>query len=62
MLRNQVLGMSRDQNAGWSHNTRTDIKFFERAENFRYVGKTLTDRNSIQKEIKEQIEVRECFL
>jgi len=31
-------------------------------EQFRYLGTTLTDQNSIQEGIREQIEVRECLL
>jgi len=39
--------MSRDQNAGQRLS-----KSFERVEEFIYVGKTLTNQNSIQEEIK----------
>jgi hypothetical protein len=31
-------------------------------EQFRNLGTTLTNQNSVQEEIKEQIEVRECLL
>jgi hypothetical protein len=34
----------------------------ERVEEFKYLGTTFTNQNSIQEEIKEQIEVRECLL
>jgi len=44
--------MSRDQNAGRSHNMKIDNRFFERVEEFRYSGITLTYQNSIQEEIK----------
>jgi hypothetical protein len=44
--------MSRDQNVGRSHNIKTDDKFFERAKEFKYLGTTLTNQNSIQVEIK----------
>jgi len=40
--------MSRDQNAGRSHNIKIDDNSFERVEQFRYLGKTLTNQNSIQ--------------
>jgi len=48
--------MSRDQNAGRSHsmkidNTRSSI---ERVEEFKYLGTTLTNKNSIQEEIKSR--------
>jgi hypothetical protein len=40
--------MSRDQNAGRSHNTKVDNSSFERVEEFKYLRTTLTDQNSIQ--------------
>ena len=43
---------SRDQNAGWSHNIKTDNSSFDRVEGFKYLGTTLTHQNSIQKKIK----------
>jgi len=33
------VAMSRDQNAGRSHNMETDNRFFERVEEFKYLGK-----------------------
>jgi len=44
--------MSRDQNAGQSHNTKIDNTSFERAEQFKYLGTPLANQNSIQKDIK----------
>ena len=44
--------MSRDQNAGRSHSIKTDNSSFERVEDFIYLGITLTNQNSIRKEIK----------
>ena len=44
--------MSRDQNAGRSHNLMSDNISFERTEDFKYLVTTLTNQNSIQKEIK----------
>jgi len=44
--------MSRDQNAGQSHNIKMDNSSFERVEEFRYLGTTFTNPNSIQEEIK----------
>ena len=44
--------MSRDQNAGQSHNIKMDNSSLERVEEFRYLGTTLTNPNSIQEEIK----------
>ena len=44
--------MSRDQNAGRSHSMKTDNSYIERVEEFKYLGPTLTNKNSIQEEIK----------
>ena len=44
--------MSRDQNAGRSRSIKTDNSSFEMMEDFRYLGTTLTNQNSIQEEIK----------
>ena len=52
--------VSRDQNAGRNHSVRIDNSTFERVEEFKYLGTTLTNQNSIQEEIK--IEVRKCLL
>jgi len=46
--------LSRDQNAGRSHNKKTDNCSFERVEDFRYLGTTITNQNSIQEEIKSR--------
>jgi len=47
--------MSRDKDAGRSHSIKTDNSSFERGEELRYFGTTLTDKNSIQKEIKSRL-------
>jgi hypothetical protein len=44
--------MSRDQNAGQNHNVKIEI---ERAEQFRYLGTTPMNQNSIQEEIKSRL-------
>jgi len=36
----KYMVMSRDQNAGQSHNIKTDVSFFERVEKFKYLGST----------------------
>ena len=43
----------RDQNADRSQNMRIDNSSFERVEEFKYLGTTLTNQNSIQEEIRE---------
>jgi len=47
--------MSRDQNAGRSHSMKIDNSPIERVEEFRYLGKTLTNKNSVQEEIKSRL-------
>jgi len=47
--------MSRDQNAGRSHSIKTDNSFFERVEELKYLGTTLTNQNSTQEEIKSKL-------
>jgi hypothetical protein len=47
--------MSRDQNPGRSHSIKTNNSFFERMEQFKYLGRELTNQNSIQEEIKSRL-------
>ena len=47
--------MYRDQNAGRSYSMKTDNSSFERVEEFKYWGKTLTNKNSIPEEIKSRL-------
>ena len=47
--------MSRDQNAGRIHSVRMDNSTFESVEDFKYLGTTLTDQNSIAEEIKSRM-------
>ena len=46
--------MSRDQNEGRSHCMKIDNNSIERVEDFKYLGTTLTNKNSIQEEIKRR--------
>jgi hypothetical protein len=48
----RYMVMSRDQNAGRSYSMKTDNSSFERVEEFKYLGTTLTNQNSIQEAIK----------
>jgi len=49
--------MSRNQNAGRNHSMKTDNRSMERVEEFKYLGTTLTNKNSIQEEIKSRFKV-----
>jgi len=54
--------MSRDQNAGRSHSMKIDNRSIERVEEFKYLGTTLTNNNSIQEEIKSRLQLRNaCY-
>jgi hypothetical protein len=53
---------SRDQPSGQNHNIKTDNKSLERAEQFKYLGTTVPNRNSIHKEIKSRLKSRNaCY-
>jgi hypothetical protein len=47
--------MSQDQNAWQSHNIKTDNSSFERVKQFKYLGATLTNQNSIQEKTKNRL-------
>jgi len=47
--------MPGDKNAGRSHNIKIDNSSFETVEQFKYLGTTLTNQNSIQEEIKSRL-------
>ena len=49
--------MSRDRNAGRGHSVKIDNNSTERVEEFKYLGTTLTDQNSIQEEIKSRLKL-----
>ena len=51
----KYMVMSRDQNAGRIHSVRVDNSTFERVEDFKYLGTTLTNQNSIAEEIKSRL-------
>jgi hypothetical protein len=53
--------MSWDRNAGQRHSIKSDNIFFVIVENFRYLGTTEPNQNSIQEQIN-RIEFRECLL
>jgi hypothetical protein len=47
--------MSRNQKAGQNYIIKTDNNSFEREKQFKYLGTTLTNQNSIQEEIKSRL-------
>ena len=49
--------MSRDRNAGRGHCVKIDNSSVERVEEFKYLGTTLTNQNSIQEEIKSRLKL-----
>ena len=53
----KYMVMSRDQNAGRGHSVKTDNSSVERVEEFKYLGTTITDQNSIQEEIKSRLKL-----
>ena len=44
--------LCRDKDAGQSHSVKSDNGSFEQVEEFKYLGTTLTNQNSIQEKIK----------
>jgi len=51
----KYMVMSRDQNAGRVQSVRIDNSTFERVQEFKYLGTTLTNQNSIAEEIKSRL-------
>ena len=48
---------SRDQNAERSYSMKTDNSSIERVEEFKYLGTRLTNKNSVQEEIKSRLKL-----
>jgi hypothetical protein len=53
--------MRREKNAGRSYNIEINNSSFERVEEFKYLGTTLINQNSVQGEIKKRLK-SECLL
>jgi RNA:NAD 2'-phosphotransferase (TPT1/KptA family) len=51
----KYMVMSRDQNAGRGHSVKIDNSSCERVDEFKYLGTTLTNKNSIQEEMKGRL-------
>jgi hypothetical protein len=49
--------MYQGQNAGQSHNIKSDSSSFERVEHFKYLGTTLMNQHCIQEEIKSRLKL-----
>jgi hypothetical protein len=49
--------MSRDRNAGRGHGVKIGNSSIERVEEFKCLGATLTDQNSIQEEINSRLKL-----
>jgi hypothetical protein len=59
----KYIVMSQDRNAGRSHNTKTDNRFFQRLEQLLYLGITLTNQHSSQEELKSRFKSgNPCYL
>jgi hypothetical protein len=48
---------SRDRNTGRGHSVKIDNSSIGRVEEFKYLGTTLTDQNSIHEEIKRRLKL-----
>ena len=51
----KYMVMSLDRNAGQCHNMKLDSSSLERVEEFKYLGTTLTNQNSVQEGIKSRL-------
>jgi hypothetical protein len=61
--KSKYMVTSRDQNAGPGHDIKTDSNSFEMLEEFRCLGRTLTNQNPIQEEIKSRLKSENvCYL
>jgi hypothetical protein len=58
----KYMVVSQNQNARRNHNIKIDNKSFESVEVFKYLGTTLTNRNSIHEEIKCRLKLENaCY-
>ena len=53
----KYMAVSREHTAGLSHTMKVDNSSIERVEEFKYLGTTLTNQNSIQEEIKSRLKL-----
>jgi hypothetical protein len=60
--RTKYTVMSRKRTSGQNHNIKINNKSFERVDEFKYLGATLTNQNSIHDEIKSRVKSRNaCY-
>jgi len=59
--KSKYMVMFPDQNAEGSHSVRNDNRIFERVEEFKYLGTTITNQNSIQEKIKSRLKSRNAY-
>ena len=52
----KYMVISGDRDTGRSHNIKIDSNSFERAEEFKYLGRILANQNSIQEENKSRLQ------
>ena len=57
----KYMVMSRDQNIGSRQNINFNNSSFERVEEIKYLGKTLTYQNSVQEEIKSRLQTGNAY-
>ena len=58
----KYMAVSRDQNTGRIHSMKTDNSSIERVVDFKYLGTTLTNQNSVQEEIKSRLNLGDaCY-
>ena len=53
----KYMVMSRELTVGLSHTVKVDNSSIERVEEFKYLGRMLTNKNSIQEEIKRRLKL-----
>ena len=53
----KYMVMSRGETAGLSHTMKADNSSIERVEEFKYLGMTLTNQNSIHEEFKSRLKL-----
>jgi len=55
VYKSKYMVMSRDQNVGQCHSTKTDNHFFESVEEFKYLETIVKNQNNIQEGIKSRL-------